>query len=296
MACPALILGNRVDYIHLNEGDSLSIALPNGQERALRLGHVAKDHVAVFIDNEPFVLWLNHRAGMDLAEVKSVRLGVEVTYHHLGVSRYSDSHLGLTTDARLSIAPTEMFHTLPGEHVFPIPTYRWDADKICPYDYDMWLQPVIYGYHLGIDLYARRGEQVVSASDGEVVDVRRFDSSKADDYWGTMLAVKAQDGFLYVYCHMDSFEEAITRGSTIRAGEPIGPVGKMGFEHKAIPPHLHFEMLLAENPGDFRFTLDTKGRFLPRKVRGYAVNPRHYLVEWYERKGRTDKSASHSQI
>ncbi len=146
---------------------------------------------------------------------------------------------------------------------------------------------------MGIDLYADRGEQVVSTSTAEIIDVRYYDSSEPDDYWGTMLAVKAQDGFLYVYCHMDRFEEAITPGSIIRAGEPIGPVGKMGFEHKAIPPHLHFEMLVAENPEDFRFTFDTEGRFLPRNVRGYAVNPRHYLVVWYERKGRTNKPASH---
>jgi len=276
-----------VKYIDLNEGDHRIIVLPNGNRSYLRLDDVAKDNVVVTVDGETKCLWLNHRAGMDVAEFKLIRVGAEVTRYHLGASKYSDSHIRLKGDARLSVAPAGVGWKLPGKHVFPVPEYQWDKCKVHPYDYDMWLQEVIYGYHLGIDLYAQRGAQVVSASDGEIIAIRHFDPThQKEDYWGTMLAVSGEDGFVYIYCHMDYFEEGITLGSIIHAGDPIGSVGKMGFESKPIPPHLHFEMLVLENPRNFRFSFDSNGRFLPDDVNGFAVNPRHFLVEWYEKTGR----------
>jgi len=56
----------------------------------------------------------------------------------------------------------------------------------------------------------------------------------------------------------------------------------MVFESKPIPPHLHFEMLVLENPRNLLSKEKRNGSFLPDDIDGFAVNPRHFLVEWYE--------------
>jgi len=51
----------------------------------------------------------------------------------------------------------------------------------------------------------------------------------------------------------------------------------MVFESKPIPPHLHFEMLVLENPRNLLSKEKRNGSFLPDDIDGFAVNPRHLL-------------------
>ena len=50
-----------------------------------------------------------------------------------------------------------------------------------------------------------------------------FDPHKeTEDYWGNMVAVAADDGFVYVYCHTSEIDEGIRPGVRAEAGQSIG--------------------------------------------------------------------------
>ncbi|GAB4054734.1 M23 family metallopeptidase [Catellatospora paridis] len=102
--------------------------------------------------------------------------------------------------------------------------------------------------HNGVDLDAARGDIVVAASAGTVVQVRcdispqwwgcDRDGNLATPGCGWYVDIKHAGNFITRYCHLGKRPD-VTIGDTVLAGQPIGVVGNSGHSSG---PHLHFEV------------------------------------------------------
>ena len=87
--------------------------------------------------------------------------------------------------------------------------------------------------HQGVDLFAARGTQVVSATRGEVWKVGN------DPLGGRVVTVLGDGPAFYYYAHLDGFAEGLTPGQQVTRGTRLGTVGNTG-NARSTPPHLHF--------------------------------------------------------
>lgn len=87
--------------------------------------------------------------------------------------------------------------------------------------------------HEGIDLFARRGTKVVSATRGEVWRVGD------DALGGHVVTVLGEGPALYYYAHLDDWAEGLRVGARVERGTLLGHVGNTG-NARTTPPHLHF--------------------------------------------------------
>ncbi len=94
-----------------------------------------------------------------------------------------------------------------------------------------------YKPHLGIDLAAQHGAEIVAANKGVVIIA---DNVSLNKNHGNVVVIDHGEGTLSMYSHMDSFE--VKKGDTVTTDQRIGKVGVTG---KTTGPHLHFEMITA---------------------------------------------------
>lgn len=281
-------------YYELSLAEPFAYRPRDGSDRTIVLEEVSDHSVGVRVDHERTTIRLAHfLATRDpvppdeadiLVNIKGLRIGADSTSELMKGTNYSRTMVNIRNNAhaRLSIREADSPVSPPGKHAFPIPDFEWNLA-------DSWARPVVYGFHLGLDLFARRGQPIVSITDGTVLDVRHFaPSEQQDDYWGNNLAVLGDDGMVYCYMHHDELSGGLEKGARVAAGQEIGPLGMSGFESLKILPHLHLEMMIMEFPEKFRFSyapepavLPTPNRYLLDEVEGFAVNPYPYLVEWY---------------
>jgi peptidoglycan LD-endopeptidase LytH len=90
--------------------------------------------------------------------------------------------------------------------------------------------------HRGIDIFAPRGTEVVSVTDGIV-------SFKGTQPKGGLCVWVVDDisGYSFYYAHLDAFAR-IEEGQSVRRGEVLGYVGTTG-NARNTPPHLHFSVV-----------------------------------------------------
>lgn len=119
------------------------------------------------------------------------------------------------------------------------------------------------GQHNATDIFADKGQKVVSATDGTITYVAYPQPS-----WGYMVTVRDADGFTYEYIHLNNdtpgtddglgggstaFAPDIKQGYPIKRGQFIGYVGDSG-NAESTPAHLHFEITASDgrkiNPFD----------------------------------------------
>ena len=126
--------------------------------------------------------------------------------------------------------------------------------------------------HTGVDFAASKGDAVIAAANGTVVDVLQAASSGSCGN-GLNIGHRVNDtpvGWT-LYCHMD--ETNVQRGQKITRGDIIGKVGTTG--SSAGVPHLHFG-LCPDQPcrGPATATVDPLpfivGCFDPTKAETYA--------------------------
>ena len=86
--------------------------------------------------------------------------------------------------------------------------------------------------HRGIDIFAPRGREIVSATDGIVATVGH------NQLGGRIVRVFGPGGDWHYYAHLERFG-SIREGDFIRRGTVIGFVGDSG-NAKGTPPHLHY--------------------------------------------------------
>ena len=86
--------------------------------------------------------------------------------------------------------------------------------------------------HEGVDIFARRGTPVVSATDGVVTRVAE------GGLGGRVVWVwDVERGLRLYYAHLD--EQRVSIGTRVSAGDVLGTVGNTG-NARTTPPHLHF--------------------------------------------------------
>lgn len=100
---------------------------------------------------------------------------------------------------------------------------------------DSWHAPRDGGsrWHKGIDIFARRGTQVVAVSDGIISYIG--DQPKG----GHCLWLTTENGASFYYAHLDRWAPGIYEGMEVESGDLLGFVGNTG-NAVTTPPHLHF--------------------------------------------------------
>lgn len=87
--------------------------------------------------------------------------------------------------------------------------------------------------HEGIDLFAKKGTPVLSATRGEVWRIG------TDRLGGNVVTVLGDGPALYYYAHLDDWDDGLFVGRRVEKGTPLGIVGNTG-NARTTPPHLHF--------------------------------------------------------
>ena len=279
-------------YLELEVGESIICTTPGSEPCAVDLQHVDERAATVRVNGAVIPISLGHFARRSLGNPaddvvsmvnrERLRIGADMTRNYMNGSKYSLSMVNLKKDARIYVGPADEPLSAPGSYEFPVPDYAWNFGE-------NWLNPVPYGWHLGVDLDGEQGHPLAAVTDGTVVAVRHFDAAhQEEDYWGNGLALLGDDRRLYIYMHWDSLAAGVSEGSRLGAGDELGRMGRSGFASKPFPTHLHFEIMILRHPEKFRFAfelepdvLPTPNRVLLPETGGYAVNPYPYLVEWY---------------
>ena len=97
--------------------------------------------------------------------------------------------------------------------------------------------------HDGIDIAAAAGTPVSAAHAGMVQSVRQ------DDLLGTVVTVDHGDGAATVYANLER-EPAVSVGSWVEPGSPIGAVGSTALCEIGQESHLHFSLTVDGHPAD----------------------------------------------
>jgi murein DD-endopeptidase MepM/ murein hydrolase activator NlpD len=101
-----------------------------------------------------------------------------------------------------------------------------------------WLAPRDNGRkHYGIDIFAKKGTDVVAMKSGIVIPWYR------NSLGGKVVWILGKGFTLYYYAHLDSRNKAVTRPyRLVKQGEVVGYVGNTG-NAVGTPPHLHFSIM-----------------------------------------------------
>ena len=87
--------------------------------------------------------------------------------------------------------------------------------------------------HQGVDIFATRGTDVVSATRGVVSSVRE------GGLGGRQVWVLGPAGQRHYYAHLDDWAPGLAAGDVVDEGSVLGTVGDTG-NARGTPPHLHY--------------------------------------------------------
>ncbi|MBE2211768.1 MAG: M23 family metallopeptidase [Xanthomonadaceae bacterium] len=87
--------------------------------------------------------------------------------------------------------------------------------------------------HQGVDIFAKRGTPVHSATHGVVIGVKDYGLG------GKQVWVIGPGGERHYYAHLDDFAPGIARFDRVQPGTLLGHVGDTG-NARGTPPHLHY--------------------------------------------------------
>ena len=87
--------------------------------------------------------------------------------------------------------------------------------------------------HQGVDIFAPRGTDVVSATRGVVSSVRE------GGLGGRQVWVLGPAGQRHYYAHLDDWAAGLAAGDVVEEGHVLGSVGDTG-NARGTPPHLHY--------------------------------------------------------
>ena len=268
--------------LDINRGEQVDVALPDGANARVQLmersavsdtvrGAVRRARVRVRVNGE--TVWLECGNYHLPTTAGGVQIDCSVTNALLANARTNP--WGLDKDARLRIWPAGSPLLQPGTYVYPV-KQRWFAT-----DTQMANQPSyvdgseepsakrIY-YHYGLDVGGAEGQtEVVSATAGRVVVRGRaalpeYRDSPYTEVGYDGVVVLDDRGWFHWYFHLFSIDDGIKLGERVRAGQPIGRIGKEG--SAGCWSHLHYEIRGPQPSGK------------PGIVEGYA-----FLWESYRR-------------
>lgn len=94
-----------------------------------------------------------------------------------------------------------------------------------------------YRTHLGVDISASLGDEVLAVADGVVTNV--WD----DPFMGTCISIEHSGNAVSIYKNLDpDVADGIIIGASVSGGEVIGAVGESAMNELASEPHLHYEL------------------------------------------------------
>lgn len=94
-----------------------------------------------------------------------------------------------------------------------------------------------YRTHLGVDISASLGSDVVAVADGTVTNVWN------DPFMGTCVSIEHSGNAISIYKNLDPVvKEGIIIGASVKSGDVIGAVGESAMNEIAEEPHLHYEL------------------------------------------------------
>jgi murein DD-endopeptidase MepM/ murein hydrolase activator NlpD len=160
--------------------------------------------------------------------------------------------------------------------VFPAAAPGADGPREFPVDAPADYASVHHDYP-ATDIFADCGSPAVAPVSGLVLEVGRVDrwdprTDRGRDRGGKFVSLRGRDGVRYYSSHLARVERGLGRGSTVRAGQPIGRVGRSG-SARPTPCHLHFGISPVCGAGGDWW------------IRRGTVPPYRYLRSW-ERSGR----------
>ena len=97
--------------------------------------------------------------------------------------------------------------------------------------------------HAGVDIFAKRGTPVLSATRGIVVSVRE------GGLGGRQVWVLGPAHERHYYAHLDDWQPGLAAGDVVGPGTPLGTVGTTG-NARGTPPHLHYGVYGADGAYD----------------------------------------------
>ncbi len=97
--------------------------------------------------------------------------------------------------------------------------------------------------HAGVDIFAKRGAPVLSATRGIVVSVRE------GGLGGRQVWVLGPARERHYYAHLDDWSAGLAEGDVVEPGTPLGTVGTTG-NARGTPPHLHYGIYGADGAYD----------------------------------------------
>lgn len=176
----------------------------------------------------------------------------------------TNEKIELTTKLNNQISELEKQHQeyekilfgVGGSASYPVELYESDfVFPIAEHDFLRYTSPFGYrrdpffnilSFHRGVDIATVWRAQVVSVSDGVVIESwpppgaigRNGTMFSGHPIYGGMLLIDHGD-FQSMYAHLSS--TFVVQGSRVQAGQVIGRVGDTG---RAIGQHLHFEMIV----------------------------------------------------
>jgi murein DD-endopeptidase MepM/ murein hydrolase activator NlpD len=115
--------------------------------------------------------------------------------------------------------------------------------------------------HAGVDFGERQGAPVLAAIDGDVVWARDTQAGCGKGIGLSHTITSPKGSRFTLYCHLDAMD--ISRGQSVKRGQPIGRVGTTGNAFGV--PHVHFEVssVSRSHPdGDLSGTEDPEPHFV----------------------------------
>lgn len=97
--------------------------------------------------------------------------------------------------------------------------------------------------HAGVDIFAKRGTPVLSATRGVVASVRE------GGLGGRQVWVLGPARERHYYAHLDDWQPGLTTGDVVEPGTVLGTVGTTG-NARGTPPHLHYGIYGADGAYD----------------------------------------------
>ncbi len=98
------------------------------------------------------------------------------------------------------------------------------------------------GKHKGLDIKLAKGQEVFSPIDGIV---KRLAFPYGDDYSWKGVLLLGTGHFKGVSVKIFYLEPSVSKGQTIRKGDPIGKAQDIGERYPGATPHIHLELRLA---------------------------------------------------
>jgi murein DD-endopeptidase MepM/ murein hydrolase activator NlpD len=252
--------------VDLDLGESAQVTFADGKTATVKLldlketrdtirNAVREAEVKVEVNGKPVTLSSgNYNLPVTVGGVQ-----VDCSITHGAVQNANHNAWGFTKTARLRLWPEGSPWIEPETFVYPV-KQRWFAsgtqmaNEPCYVDGEELPKNQRIYYHNALDMGGAEGMiDVAAAAAGLVVVAGKdglpgYESTPARPRYDQVYVLDDR-GWLYRYCHLQSIDDAVKAGGTVKLGQKIGVLGKEG--DSGGWSHLHFEVASLQPSGQW---------------------------------------------